>query len=230
MATFTPRLTQGNIYAPNNQYYRTYNNFPYTYNTGMPNCTCYSYGRWNEISSVTSNPNWGFYGDGYDWYREGVVAGYQHSQSWNPQLGALISWTPSQGAGHVAVVEQINYDSNNYPVSIVTSNSIWRREYSEGGTPADVRGCAPNFQWQDPTTGTQGGLIPGFPFFFLDTIYAADPTQTPSLLYGSFNGFIYHPDFPPGPIPPGPTPSGGKSLPIWVISLPNRIRRQGLWL
>ena len=220
MPTYTPRLTIGNIYDANNPYYRTYNSFPYNYNTGMPNCTCYCYGRWNEISQVTSNPNWGFYGDGYDWYREGVVAGYQHDPTWNPQVGALISWTPSSGAGHVAVVEQVNYDSNNNPVSIVTSNSMYRREY---GVYQDTTGCAPNFEWEDPSTGG-GPYFPEFPFFFLDTIYATDPTQSTNVLYGSFNGFIYHPDFPPD-IPPGPTPVAHKKIPIWAVSLPNRIRR-----
>lgn len=219
MATYTPRLNQGNIYDSNNPYYRTYNAFPYTYDTGMPNCTAYCYGRWNEISSVTRDPGWGFYGNGGDWYREGVVAGYQHDPTWNPQVGALISWTDS-GAGHVAVVESIQYDANQNPISIVTSNSFYRREY---GQYMDTTGCAANFQWQDPTTGTQGGLIPGFPFFFLDTIYAADPTQSASVLYGTFNGFIYHPDFPPG-IPPTPPP-GRRNLPLWAISLPNRVRR-----
>lgn len=225
MATFTPRLTQGNIYDSNNSYYRTYNSFPYDYNTGMPNCTSFCYGRWNEISAVTSNPNWGFYGNGGDWYREGVNAGYQHDQSWNPQLGALVSWDDG-GEGHVAVVEQINYDSNNYPVSIITSNSFYRREY---GIYQNTTGCAANFEWQDPTTGTQGGLIPGFPFFFLDTIYASDPSQSQAIRYGTINGFIYHPDFPPDPTPPSP-PVPPANIPVWVISLPNRIRRQGLWL
>lgn len=219
MATYTPRLTVGNIYDANNPYYRTYNSFPYTYYTGMPNCTAYAYGRWNEISQVHSDPNWGFWGDGGDWYREGVVAGYLYDPTWNPQVGALISWTDSN-AGHVAVVEQVNYDVNNNPVSIVTSNQFWRREYSQGTTQANVGGCAPNFQWQDPTTG--GGLTPDFPFFFTDTIYASDPTQTPTIIYGSFNGFIYHPDFPPN-VPP--TPPIKKISPMWAISLPNRIRR-----
>lgn len=223
MATFTPRLARGNIYDANNPYYRLYNSFPYDYNTGMPNCTAYSYGRWNEIRGVTQNPYWGFYGNGGDWFNEGVNLGYVSSTSWNPQVGALISWDDG-GEGHVAVVESITYDSQNNPVSIVTSNSFYRREY---GVYQNTAGCAPNFEWQDPTTGTQGGLIAGFPFFFLDVITASDPTQSPSILYGNFNGFIYHPDFPPD-VPPTPgTPS--KKLPLWAISLPNRIRRLTRW-
>lgn len=227
MATFVPRLTRGNIYDANNPYYRTYNSFPYDYNTGMPNCTSFCYGRWNEISLVTSNPYWGFHGNGGDWYNEGVAAGYQHSTSWNPQVGALISWSGT-GAGHVAVVEQVIYDANNNPVSIVTSNSIYRREY---GADEKTDGCAPNFAWEDPTTGVQSGPLAGFPFFYTDTINANDPNESASLLiyYGNFNGFIYHPDFPPD-VPPTPPTPASKMNPVWVVSLPNRIRRQGLWL
>lgn len=225
MATFTPRLTRGNIYDANNPYYRLYNSFPYTYDTGMPNCTAYSYGRWNEIRGVNQNPYWGFYGNGGDWFNEGVNLGYQYSTAWKPQVGALISWDDGD-AGHVAVVEAITYDANSNPVSILTSNQFWRREYSQGTTPANVSGCAPNFEWQDPTTG--GGVMPGFPFFFLDTINASDPTQSTHVLYGRFNGFIYHPDFPPD-VPPSPPTPFRKSIALWAISKPNRIRRTKRW-
>lgn len=221
MAVYTPRLTRGNIYDSNNPYYRTYNSFPHTYAVGMPNCTAYSYGRWNEISAVSSNPYWGFYGNGGDWYNEGVNAGYQHYAGWKPQVGALVSWSDG-GAGHVAVVEEVLYDANNNAIGMVTSNSFYRREY---GADEDTRGCASNFEWEDPTTGVQGGLIAGFPFFFTDTIYASDPTQSVSILYGTLNGFVYHPDFPPDVPPEPPTPVTRKSMPIWFVSLPNRVRR-----
>lgn len=218
MPTYTPRLTQGNIYDANNPYYVTYNHFPPTYSVGLPNCTCYCYGRWNEISAVTQDPGWGFYGNGGDWYREGVIAGYQHDTNWNPQVGALISWNYGD-AGHVAVVEQIIYDANNNPIGIITSNSAWRREYAQGGEAANTNGCAPNFEWQDPTTGTANG----FPFFYLNTVYASNPDAGNGA--GSFNGFIYHPDFPPDVPPTPPVPVISKSLPLWGVSLPNRIRR-----
>lgn len=218
MATFTPRLTMGNIYS--SPYYTTYNSWPTgSYALSMPNCTAYAYGRWNEISGVSQNPYWGFTGDGGDWYNEGVNAGYQHYAGWKPQVGALVSWSDS-GAGHVAVVEQVNYDSNDNPISMVTSNSMYRRDYGE---EYNVDGCAPNFSWLDPSTGVQSGSLAGFPFFFTDTINASDPTQSSAIIYGTLNGFIYHPDFPPD-VPPTPTPTITKKV-LWMVSLPNRIRR-----
>lgn len=218
MAVYTPRLTVGNIYDANNPYYRTYNSFQYNYYTGMPNCTCYCYGRWNEISGVTSNPYWGFYGNGGDWFREGVNLGYAHYAGWKPQVGALVSWDDGS-AGHVAVVEQIIYDSYNNPIAIRTSNEFYRREY---GPDQNTAGCASNFEWEDPSTGG-GPYFPDFPFFFVDTIYATNPSASTNVIYGNLNGFIYHPDFPPD-TPPTPPPIG-KKMPLWAVSLPNRIRR-----
>lgn len=196
---YTPRLSMGDIYT--SPYYTTYNSWPTNnYDLSMPNCTAYAYGRWNEIAGVSSNPSWGFYGNGGDWYREGVNAGYLHTTMFAPQVGALISWTDS-GAGHVAVIEQLIYDNDQNVIGCVTSNSFYRREY---GPDQNTTGCAANFAWQDPTTGVQAGSLAGFPFFFTDTIYSSDPTQSASIRYGSFNGIIYHPDYPPETPPPTP--------------------------
>lgn len=218
MAVYTPRLTRGLIYDANNPFYRTYNSFPYTYDVGMPNCTTYCYGRWTEIRGTLSNPGWGFVGNGGGWYQEGVNLGYEHASNWKPQVGALISWDYGE-AGHVAVVEQLHKDANDNIDYIICSNSAYRREY---GPELNINGCAPNFAWQDPTTGTSNG----FPFFYLSTIYASDPDAGTGT--GAFNGFIYHPDFPPDVEPDPPVPTG-KFSPVWVASLPNRLRRQGLW-
>lgn len=87
---------------------------------GMPNCTCYAWGRWYELMGVkpklsTRNAE--------NWF--GNNDGYKRGQE--PKLGAIICWSKgkvgvgSDGAGHVAVVEQINSDG-----SIVTSNSAWK--------------------------------------------------------------------------------------------------------
>ena len=113
MATYTPRTT-----APetSNSYYYSKNPF-YTSGYGLPNCTCYAWGRFYETSgqrptlSLSDAENW------YDYYD-----GYKRGQT--PKLGAVICWSKgevgddSDGAGHVAIVEQINSDG-----SIVTSNS-----------------------------------------------------------------------------------------------------------
>lgn len=115
MATFTQRTT-----APDssNSYYYSANPF-YAAGYGLPNCTCYAWGRFYELSgqrptlSTRDAENWYGYNDGY-------------SRGQTPKLGAVICWRrgavgdDSDGAGHVAVVEQINPDG-----SIVTSNSAY---------------------------------------------------------------------------------------------------------
>lgn len=115
MAKFTQRTE-----APteSNAYYYANNPF-YQSGYGLPNCTCYAWGRFYEISgqrpklSLGNAENWWGYSDGY-------------SRGQTPKLGAVICWRKgaagddSDGAGHVAVVEQINSDG-----SIVTSESGW---------------------------------------------------------------------------------------------------------
>lgn len=99
---FKPRLT-----APtkDNKYYYKDNIF-YKCGYGMPNCTCYAYGRAYEQLGrdpklCTANAeNWFDYVDGYN-----------HTQT--PRLGDIVVWASGRthygkdGAGHVAVVEHI---------------------------------------------------------------------------------------------------------------------------
>lgn len=115
MATFVQRTT-----APDesNAYYYADNPF-YQSGYGMPNCTAYAWGRFYELSgerpklSTGNAENWYGYSDGY-------------SRGQTPKLGAVICWRKGEvgngddGAGHVAIVEQINADG-----SIVTSESGW---------------------------------------------------------------------------------------------------------
>ena len=115
MSEFVPRLT-----APpsDSKYYYSDNPF-YKSGYGLPNCTCYAFGRFYELTGVypslsTRNAeNWWGHNDGY---KRGSV----------PKLGAVICWRKgvagdsTDGAGHVAVVEKINADG-----SFLTSNSGW---------------------------------------------------------------------------------------------------------
>ena len=105
---------------PSNAYYYADNPF-YKSGYGLPNCTCYAFGRFWEIKggdmpSLSWNNAedwWGHTGDGY---RRGAV----------PKLGAVICWRKgavgedADGAGHVEVVEAINSDG-----TIVTSGSAY---------------------------------------------------------------------------------------------------------
>lgn len=100
MADFYPRLTKDGIY-PNNQWYYGNNPF-YLAGYGMPNCTCYAYGRSGEIANQFLDlPT----GDAGDWY----IRASNFSRGSTPALGAIGVWRSSSGrySGHVAIVEQI---------------------------------------------------------------------------------------------------------------------------
>lgn len=115
MANFTPRTTAP---ATTNSYYYD-NNVFYQSGYGLPNCTCYAWGRFYELSGERPNLSTA---DAESWY--GTDDGYSRGQT--PKLGAVICWRrgvvgdDSDGAGHVAIVEKINADG-----SIETSNSAY---------------------------------------------------------------------------------------------------------
>lgn len=109
---FTPRLTADGIYQ-DEKWYSTGNIYYPSYQ--MPNCTCYTYGRFWEI--LGSNPNLPS-GNAEQWWAN--INNYQKSQT--PQLGAIACWDGGAGYdGHVAIVEAIT-DSG-----ITTSNSGYNR-------------------------------------------------------------------------------------------------------
>lgn len=107
MAKFTPRLTADGIYL--SKYYYADNPF-YQSGYGLPNCTCYAWGRFYEISDVyPSNLS---LGNAEEWYPSAVEQGYYETGS-TPALGAVACYSSTVGgAGHVAIVEQINKDSS----------------------------------------------------------------------------------------------------------------------
>lgn len=119
---YNPRLSDAGMYG--NPYWYSRNPF-YGAGYGLPNCTCYAWGRFWEIGDPNhqyiNRPNlstldaelWWYAGDGY-------------SRGSTPALGAVLCLAdgPYSGAGHVAIVEQINGDG-----SIVTSNSAWGGAY-----------------------------------------------------------------------------------------------------
>lgn len=124
MADFTPRLTSAGIEgnwlweSDENPYYRS--------GYGMPNCTCYAWGRFWEIANgePDKRPTLSTR-DAEDWY--GYTAdGYERSNI--PALGSVLCFAdgPFTGAGHVAVVEVINDDG-----SIITSESAWNGYFWE---------------------------------------------------------------------------------------------------
>ena len=121
LADFVPRLTAEGIrgdfhYYKQNPFYQS--------GYGLPNCTCYAWGRFWEISDETDEgknkptlPT----GNAGTWF--GSVTGYATGDT--PQLGAVICWSSnSGGAGHVAIVEEIKENGD-----IVTSNSAYNSTF-----------------------------------------------------------------------------------------------------
>lgn len=113
---YKKRLT---VPSKNNKYYYS-NNVFYKSGYGMPNCTCYAWGRFYEITKTkpklcTMNAE--------EWYK--YNDGYKRGNT--PKLGAIAVWSMGKvgnsrdGAGHVAVVEEIYSDG-----SFLTSNSAYR--------------------------------------------------------------------------------------------------------
>ena len=180
---YTPRLSMGDIY--NSVYYTTADAYYPTYQ--MPNCTAYAYGRWNELCDYRVRHNRFPTGQGCDWYPQGVTLGFQTGMI--PQLGAAACWWyegEEDGqivpTGHVAIVEQINYDSQGNPISFVTSNSAWNRDSG----------------WDNPRNE--------FPWFYLETISMDNLNYRYGHPEAYFQGFLYNENI--SPVPPTPTPTG----------------------
>lgn len=133
MAAFVPRLTAAGIWQ--NPYWYSDNVF-YQSGYGLPNCTCYAWGRYYELTGVRPGLPTGNAGDWYD-----AATGFPRGQT--PALGAVACYYDPNGyyAGHVAVVEQINSDG-----SLVVSQSGYERPLS--AYPPDMS----NYFWTDNVT------------------------------------------------------------------------------
>lgn len=106
-----PSKLQSCYYASNPFYQSGY---------GLPNCTAYAFGRFWEITgvkpklSLSNAENWFDYNDGYERGQKaklGAIICYRKGKAHNSQ----------DGAGHVAVVEDIYPDG-----SILISESHWK--------------------------------------------------------------------------------------------------------
>lgn len=86
--------------ASNNKFYTERNPF-HNCGYGLPNCTCYAFGRIYELTGKKPTLSTGDADDFYnhkDKYERGIV----------PRVGAVACWTGgADGCGHVAVVESI---------------------------------------------------------------------------------------------------------------------------
>ena len=126
---FTPRLNDQGMLG-NRHWYSNDNPYEAT-GYGMPNCTCYAWGRFWEIGDPSNtgankpNPNdLPGYWSGGSWWNQVNTNVYQTGQV--PQLGAVICFDDTSGGdGHVAIVEEIINDGE----EIITSNSAWAGTY-----------------------------------------------------------------------------------------------------
>ena len=123
---FTPRTNSMGMYGNP----KWYSQNPFYPKYGLPNCTCYAWGRWWEINDPTglgiNRPTLNLAGNAKNWWGNNIGQ-FEHGQT--PQLGAIICFTPvgigaSTANGHVAVVEEIRNNG-----VIVTSNSYWKGSY-----------------------------------------------------------------------------------------------------
>lgn len=109
----------------NKYYYK--NNVFYKMGYGLPNCTCYAWGRSYELTG--SKPKLSTY-NAEDWYN--YNDGYKRGKT--PKLGAIACWrkgktgTSSDGAGHVAIVER-TYSDGSILISESGHNSFLFRTY-----------------------------------------------------------------------------------------------------
>lgn len=171
MAEFTPRFTEEGIYL--SKYYYSDNIF-YQSGYGLPNCTCYAWGRFYEISGVypTNLPT----GDGGDWFPVAVERGY-YKVGATPSLGAIACYASTTGgAGHVAVVEQINEDG-----SFTISQSGYYRPIAP--YPPETE----NYFWLDSCDANtkKASWMGNYSFqgFIYNPEHPVDPTPTPPSPY-----------------------------------------------
>ena len=137
---YKPRLTSPD--ADNTRYYSGENPF-YAAGYGMPNCTCYAWGRAYEISG--ERPELSPY-DACTWYdynAENQIYDYGDQ----PEQGAIACWAYADGGpGHVAVVEQVDGDM------VLLSNSAYSgAEFYMDTVPVD-----------DPSAGRENWIFQGY--------------------------------------------------------------------
>ena len=205
--SFTPRLSSTGMAnnpwwysTASNTYLTWYNRFTNTGN-GLPNCTCYAYGRFAEIQGdwqPFANTDLGREsvmlprGDAGIWWEQATnptnkyyIGAGRYGQT--PQLGAVICWHDPTGtySGHVAVVEEIHYNSDNTVNYIVTSNSAYGGQYFYTSSIYRVNSYYPSDSYH--------------------ISYHNDAYRTQGFLYQASQ-----------PTPPTPTPTTRRKMPLYM--------------
>lgn len=125
---FEARLTDAGMMG--SQWWYSNGNIYYAADAGigLPNCTCYAYGRAAEILG-SFEPITGKLpmDDGGGWFYSTTGLRKEAAPNCVPELGGIMCFSGGTEGGHVAVIEQINKDGNGNIVSVVTSNSAYGR-------------------------------------------------------------------------------------------------------
>ena len=147
---YVPRLTAP---SESSKYYTTDNPF-YKSGYGMPNCTCYAWGRAYELLGKKPNLCEGNADSWYSYNKSGSY--YPYGQE--PKLGAIACWSGQ----HVAVVEKINGNT------LTLSHSSWGGPYFETITvnKNNMENVTSGFlgyiyigEWEDESSKTKGHLM-----------------------------------------------------------------------
>ena len=176
---FQPRLSSTGIrYSPywysRNPFYNTVNPNPPPANYGLPNCTCYAWGRFWEISDPnrlydnSTRPRLST-GNGQDFFPY-TQDGYTRGQT--PQLGAIACYSGGNysGLGHVCVLEQHNNDDT-WTVSESAWNGYFFRASHKILSNGDYNDAAAGYTFQG----------------FIYNPYAGDTDTPPYIEGGNFH-------------------------------------------
>ena len=111
--SFTPRLNDNGIL--NNFHWYSDNPF-YQAGYGLPNCTCYAWGRfWEEsnasASDMSNKPTQLPTGDGGVWWPRAVASGYYQTGQ-VPELGAVICFEDANGGSRPCSNSRRNKSNN----------------------------------------------------------------------------------------------------------------------
>lgn len=130
-----PRLNSDGML--NNPYWYSLNPF-YHSGYGLPNCTCYAWGRRYEITGKAPDTS---LGNADTWFDYAVSHGQKTGQS--PKAGSIMVWkytgSHANDGGHVAIVEEVDGET------VVTSNSAY------GGTYFYTQTLSPPYEWASYT-------------------------------------------------------------------------------
>ena len=175
--TYIPRLTSDGMRG--NPYWYSRNPF-YQDNVGLPNCTCYAWGRFWENADINADfsnrPNLST-GDAQDWFA--YNDGYERGNV--PALGAIACYSGGDfsGLGHVCVIEEIDEVNNRCLVSESGYNAWYFRASHYIGIDGNYGYGNYHFQGfiYNPFSGGGGWVYRKKPWLWKRELYQREETM-----------------------------------------------------